>query len=60
MDTYTLLRGFADSWGMVSLFLFFAGVILWVLRPGSKKAYDDAANVIFRNESKPKDNENGQ
>jgi cytochrome c oxidase cbb3-type subunit IV len=55
MDTYTVLRHFADSWALAFLFAFFIGVIIWVFRPGSRKIHDDAANSIFRNEQNPKD-----
>lgn len=53
METYSLLREFADSWVLLVLTLIFVGLFFWVMRPGSKQVYDDAANVIFRNETKP-------
>ncbi|MCU0815878.1 MAG: cbb3-type cytochrome c oxidase subunit 3 [Cypionkella sp.] len=53
METYTLLRQFADSWALLVLFLTFVGVFAWVWRPSARKAHDEAANAIFRNESKP-------
>lgn len=53
MDMYSLLREFADSWALIVLTLVFLGVILWVLRPGSRSLHADAANSIFRNEKKP-------
>jgi cytochrome c oxidase cbb3-type subunit 4 len=53
MDMYSLLREFADSWALIVLTLVFLGVILWVLRPGSRALHADAANAIFRNEKKP-------
>lgn len=54
METYSLLRQFADSWMLLALFAFFIGVVLWVLfRPGSSKIYSDVANIPFRNEDKP-------
>lgn len=53
METYSLLRHFADSWMLLLLVLFFVGVTLWVWRPGSRAAHDEAANAIFRNERKP-------
>ncbi|QLQ19528.1 MAG: cbb3-type cytochrome c oxidase subunit 3 [Exiguobacterium profundum] len=53
MDTYTLLRHFADSWALVALTAIFVGIIVWVFRPGAKAIHEDAANVIFRNETKP-------
>ncbi|MFN7223793.1 MAG: cbb3-type cytochrome oxidase subunit 3 [Paracoccaceae bacterium] len=48
-----MLREFADSWALLSLFVIFLGVIAWVWRPGSRKAHDDAAKSIFRNDKKP-------
>jgi len=54
MDTYGTLRGFADSWGLVLLFLAFVAVVVWVLRPGARKAQDDASKLIFRNEDHPR------
>ena len=54
METYSLLREFADSWMLLALFAFFVGVILWVMfRPGSTEAYQDVANIPFRHEDKP-------
>ena len=38
--TYTALRHFADSWGLLFMFLFFCGVIAWVLRPGAARTYE--------------------
>ena len=58
--TYTALRHFADSWGLLFMFLFFCGIIAWVLRPGASRTYDDTANMIFRNESNPKDDADGR
>ena len=53
METYSLLREFADSWMLLTLFLFFLGIILWVFRPGSSKTYSDTANIPFRHEDRP-------
>jgi cytochrome c oxidase cbb3-type subunit 4 len=53
MQTYTLLREFADSWMLLLLFGFFIGVILWVFRPGATKIYEDPAGIPFRHEDKP-------
>ncbi len=53
METYTLLRHMADSWGMLLMFLLFAGVMLWAFRPGSRQVHSDIANSIFRNEREP-------
>ncbi|MDX1780420.1 MAG: cbb3-type cytochrome c oxidase subunit 3 [Thalassovita sp.] len=53
MDTYSLLREFADSWVLLALFAFFIGVIIFVMRPGSSKTYRNVADIPFRNEDKP-------
>ncbi len=55
MDTYSLLREFADSWFLLVLFLFFIGVVIWAFRPGSRAVHKDIANIPFRHEDKPAD-----
>lgn len=47
---YQALRTFADSWGLLYMFLIFIGVVLWTFRPGSKNVSEDAANIPFREE----------
>lgn len=53
METYSLLREFADSWMLLFLFAFFIGVVIWVFRPGAGKQYRDTAGIPFRHEDKP-------
>lgn len=53
MDTYSLMREFADSWMLLFLFTFFLGIVVWAFRPGSSKEHRDSANLIFRNEARP-------
>ena len=53
METYSLLREFADSWMLLFLTLVFTGVIFWAFRPGSRRTHDDIAASIFRNDEKP-------
>ncbi|KPQ07791.1 MAG: cbb3-type cytochrome c oxidase subunit IV CcoQ [Rhodobacteraceae bacterium HLUCCA12] len=53
METYTLLRTFADSWHLLFMALFFLGVIFWAFRPGSRKVHEETASMIFRNDDKP-------
>ncbi len=50
METYSILRQFADSWGLLVMVLFFVGVVIYALRPGAKKMHDDSAQIPFRNE----------
>jgi cytochrome c oxidase cbb3-type subunit IV len=53
MDTYSLMREFADSWALLALFVFFIGVWAWAFRPGSRAVHDDIAQSIFRHDLKP-------
>ena len=53
METYSLLRAFADSWYLLFMTLFFVGIIAWAWRPGSRAVQNDAATSIFRNDDKP-------
>lgn len=53
MDTYSLLREFADSWMLLFLFGFFVAVIFWVFRPGSRETYKDTSDIPFRHDDKP-------
>ena len=53
METYSLLREFADSWMLLLLFGVFVFVLIWVFRPGSNATYRDTANIPFRHEDKP-------
>ncbi|MBW4709338.1 cbb3-type cytochrome c oxidase subunit 3 [Roseobacter sp. YSTF-M11] len=53
METYSLLREFADSWMLLVLFLIFIGMMIWVFRPGSRKIHSDTANIPFRHEDRP-------
>ncbi|MCA3444061.1 MAG: cbb3-type cytochrome c oxidase subunit 3 [Rhodobacter sp.] len=53
METYTLLRQFADSWMLLALTVVFVLVIFWAWRPGSRAMHDDAAQSIFRHDASP-------
>jgi cytochrome c oxidase cbb3-type subunit IV len=53
MDTYSLMREFADSWMLLWLFVFFVCVFAWVFRPGSRRVYRDTANIPFHNDDQP-------
>ena len=57
METYSLLRQFADSWALLALTLFFLGVIFWAFRPGSRSTHQEAANLIFREGDRPADDD---
>lgn len=53
METYTLLRAFADSWAVLALLLFFLGMIAFLFRPGARHRQQDAATSIFRHDDRP-------
>ncbi|MCB1426022.1 MAG: cbb3-type cytochrome c oxidase subunit 3 [Zhengella sp.] len=43
---YQTMRTFADSWGLLFMFLVFTAVVAYVfLRPGSKRQADEAARI---------------
>lgn len=60
---YQQMRTFADSWGLLYMFLIFVAVVFWTFRPGSKKISSDAAAIPFREEFEDnklgKENHNG-
>jgi cytochrome c oxidase cbb3-type subunit 4 len=50
MDTYSVMRHFADSWGLLAMALFFVGAIVFVFRPGSRRLADEAANIPLKDD----------
>ena len=42
------MRHFADSWGLLALFAYFIGVVIFALRPGSRDHADTAAQIPFQ------------
>jgi len=50
METYTAMRHFADTWGLLGMTLFFVGVVLFVFRPGTKRLADDAARIPLKDD----------
>lgn len=53
MDTYSILREFADSWFLIAMFAFFVGAGLFVFRPSARALHEDARQLPFRNDDKP-------
>jgi cytochrome c oxidase cbb3-type subunit 4 len=51
MSSYELLGHFADSWALLAMMLLFLCLTGWALRPGARRHYDDAANLIFRSDT---------
>ena len=51
METYTVLRAFADSWFLIAMFTFFIGAGLWAYWPSQRAARQDAAEIPFREQA---------
>ena len=50
MDTYSLLREFADSWVLLAMFAFFIGAAIWAFLPSQSKARDEASLIPLRDD----------
>ena len=50
-STYEFMRQFADSWGLVVMFIVFVVLAAWPFRKGAGKRNQDAANVIFKDDA---------
>jgi cytochrome c oxidase cbb3-type subunit 4 len=48
METYTAMRQFADSWGLLFMCLFFVGVVLWAMAPARKADAERASQIPFK------------
>ncbi|MEM9147674.1 MAG: cbb3-type cytochrome c oxidase subunit 3 [Pseudomonadota bacterium] len=53
MDTYTLLRSFADSWWLLGMVGFFIGVSAYALRPGSRDIHAAIARIPLGDDAEP-------
>jgi len=51
METYTVLRAFADSWFLIGMFSFFVGAGVWAFWPSQHAARRDAAEIPFREDA---------
>jgi len=50
-STYESLRHFADSWGLMAMAVVFVFLALWPFRPGARRDNEEAANLIFKDDS---------
>ena len=48
METYTAMRQFADSWGLLGMVIVFLIAVWLAFRPGVRKQMDDAASIPFK------------
>jgi cytochrome c oxidase cbb3-type subunit 4 len=49
-DQYTVMRQFADSWGLLGMVIFFVAAIVVAYRPSAKENHHDAASIPFKEE----------
>ena len=54
MDTYDMMRHFADSWGLLAMVLFFLGVVLRSVNPARGAEMAEAAAIPLDDRA-PKD-----
>lgn len=50
MNSYDVMRHFADSWGLAFMLVLFIAFIGWTFRRSAKAHHEDAASIIFRDE----------
>jgi len=48
---YQEMRTFADSWGLLYMFILFLIVLVWTFRPGTKVLSEDAAKIPFKKDA---------
>ena len=46
--TFGTVSHFAQTWGLIYLIILFIGMLVYVMRPGAKKKFEDAANIPFK------------
>jgi cytochrome c oxidase cbb3-type subunit 4 len=52
MDTYSVFREIADSWGLLGMMMFFIVAVLMLFRPGAKQQHIDASQIPFRDDAR--------
>jgi len=45
---YDQVSYFSQTWGLVYLVALFVGVLIYALRPGARKKFEDAAQIPFK------------
>jgi len=46
--TFQDVSYFAQTWGLVYMMILFFGMLIYALRPGAKKKFEDAAQIPFK------------
>ena len=55
MDTYSLMREIADSWGLLGMMAFFIIAVVMLFRPSAKQQHIDASMIPFRDDNPTED-----
>ena len=53
MDVFTLLRGYADTWGLMFLVIGFVLVVAFAFRPGSRDLHRKMAHLPLEERDTP-------
>ncbi|WP_049641205.1 CcoQ/FixQ family Cbb3-type cytochrome c oxidase assembly chaperone [Candidatus Rhodobacter oscarellae] len=51
METYTILRAFADSWFLLAMFCFFIAACALAFWPSQRRARQEAAEIPLRDDT---------
>jgi cytochrome c oxidase cbb3-type subunit 4 len=51
--TYDDLAGFAKSWGMIYLMIFFLGAVVYAFWPGNRERFKRAASLPLEEDDRP-------
>ena len=51
LSTYQAATDFAEGWGLCAMFAVFLAFVIWPFRRGARRHHDDAANIIFKDDS---------
>ncbi len=51
--TYDDLAGFAKSWGLIYLMIFFLGAVVYAFWPGNRERFRRAANQPLEEDDRP-------
>ena len=46
--TYESVSHFAQTWGLIYLLVLFVVVLVYAMRPGAKKKFEDAARIPLK------------
>ena len=57
---YGIFREFADSWGLIYMFVVWLGVVVMLFLPGAKNRAIDAAGIPLRDDTPLSEDKNNE